>query len=150
MNYKEALKAIRNGKKVKLPEWTGYWFMGKNEYIQVYTADCKILDLPCTEDYINRTDWDITDGSRDFGGAIKALKAGKKVARTGWNGKEMFLYLVQGSTFEVNREPLLSIYPEGTKITYRPHIDLKTADGSVATWSPSGSDALAEDWQIVE
>lgn len=85
-----------------------------------------------------------------FGQAINALKDGKKVARSGWNGKNMFLYLVQGSTFKVNREPLISIYPEGTEITYRPHMDLKTADGSIATWSPSGSDALAEDWQIVE
>lgn len=84
----------------------------------------------------------------DFGEAIVALKNGRKVSRKGWNGKEMFLYLVQGSTFKVNREPLLSIYEEGTEITYRPHIDLKTADGSIATWSPSGSDALAEDWII--
>jgi hypothetical protein len=84
----------------------------------------------------------------DFGEAIVALKSGRKVSRKGWNGKEMFLYLVQGSTFKVNREPLLSIYEEGTEISYRPHIDLKTADGSIATWSPSGSDALAEDWII--
>ena len=33
-----------------------------------------------------------------FGDAITALKAGKKVARAGWNGKGMFLFLVQGST----------------------------------------------------
>lgn len=26
----------------------------------------------------------------DFGKAIEALKAGKKVARHGWNGKNMF------------------------------------------------------------
>lgn len=86
----------------------------------------------------------------NFGQALEALKKGKKVARHGWNGKDMFLYLVPGSTFKVNREPLLSIYEEGTEINYRPHIDLKTADGTVATWSPSGSDALAEDWMIVE
>lgn len=86
----------------------------------------------------------------NFGLAIEALKLGKKVARKGWNGADMFLYLVQGSEFEVNRPPLNSIYPEGTKVKYRPHIDLKTADGSIATWSPSGSDALAEDWFIVD
>jgi hypothetical protein len=86
----------------------------------------------------------------NFGQAVEALKKGAKVARTGWNGKEMFLYLVPGSTFSVNRPPLNEIYPEGTEITYRPHMDLKTADGSVATWSPSGSDALAEDWVIVD
>ena len=32
-----------------------------------------------------------------FGLAIEALKLGKKVAREGWNGKGMFLYLTQGS-----------------------------------------------------
>jgi len=86
----------------------------------------------------------------DFGSAIRALKAGAKVARSGWNGLGMFLYLVPGSVFKVNREPLLSIYEEGVELTYRPHIDLKTADGSIATWSPSGSDSLAEDWMIIE
>lgn len=85
-----------------------------------------------------------------FGEAIEALKSGAKVARSGWNGKDMFLYLVPGSTFKVNRAPLLGIYEEGTEINYRPHMDLKTADGSVATWSPSGSDALAEDWIILQ
>ena len=90
-----------------------------------------------------------TDGLT-FGLAVEALKLGHKVARKGWNGVDMFVYLVQGSTFKVNRKPLLGIYPEGTEISYRPHMDLKTADGSVATWSPSGSDALAEDWIVVE
>ena len=33
----------------------------------------------------------------DFGQAINALKEGKRVARLGWNGKGMFLYLVNGS-----------------------------------------------------
>lgn len=85
----------------------------------------------------------------NFGKAIDALKRGHKVAREGWNGKGMFVYLVEGSQFSVNRAPLNKIYPDGTKITYRPHMDLKTADGSIATWSPSGSDALAEDWSII-
>ena len=31
-----------------------------------------------------------------FGGALEALKEGKKVARTGWNGKGMYLYLADG------------------------------------------------------
>lgn len=81
-----------------------------------------------------------------FGEALELLKQGKKVARAGWNGKEMFVFLVPGSNFKVNRPPLLGIYPEGTEINYRPHIDLKGADGSISTWAPSGSDALAEDW----
>ena len=87
--------------------------------------------------------------SLTFGDALELLKAGKKVARAGWNGKGLFLFLVPGSNFKVNRPPLLGIYPEGTEINYRPHIDLKGADGSISTWAPSGSDALAEDWAVV-
>ena len=103
-----------------------------------------------TQGLTNRQLDNLRQGIGTFGAAIEALKEGKKVSRSGWNGKDMFLYLVPGSTFQVNRPPLLGIYEEGTEINYRPHIDLKTADGSVATWSPSGSDALAEDWCIVD
>ena len=85
-----------------------------------------------------------------FGAAIEALKIGCKLARSGWNGKSMFVFLVKGSTFEVNRPPLLGIYPFGTIINYLPHIDMKTADGSVVPWLASQTDVLAEDWQIVE
>ncbi|WP_321814594.1 MULTISPECIES: DUF2829 domain-containing protein [unclassified Paraburkholderia] len=85
-----------------------------------------------------------------FGDALVLLKAGKKLARRGWNGQGMFVFLVSGSTFRVNRAPLLGIYPEGTEINYRPHLDLRAADGSIATWAPSGSDALANDWMVVE
>ena len=86
----------------------------------------------------------------NFGQALEALKMGRRVARDGWNGKGMFVFLVPGSNFKVNRPPLLGIYPEGTEINYRPHIDLKGADGSVSTWAPSGSDALAEDWLCID
>jgi len=85
-----------------------------------------------------------------FGLAVEAVKLGGKVTRAGWNGKGMFLFLVPGSQFKVNRPPLLGIYPEGTEINYRPHIDMKTADGSVSTWNPTCNDVLAEDWMVVE
>lgn len=83
----------------------------------------------------------------DFGDAIRALKAGSRVTRAGWNGHGMFLYLVPGSTFTVNRLPLLGIYPEGTEMNYCAHIDMKAADGSCVPWLASQTDVLAEDWQ---
>ena len=85
----------------------------------------------------------------NFGDAIEALKAGKKVSRSGWNGNGMFLFLVAGSTFKVNLPPLLGIYPEGTVIDYCPHIDMKTADGKIVPWLASQTDVLAEDWGII-
>lgn len=85
----------------------------------------------------------------DFAWALQQIKEGKRVARFGWNGKGMFVFLVPGSTFAVNRPPLLGIYPEGTVINYRSHIDMKTADGSVVPWVASQTDILADDWTTV-
>jgi len=85
-----------------------------------------------------------------FSSALVWLKEGKKVARKGWNGKGMFIFLVQGSQFKVNRAPLLGIYPEGTEITYQPHIDMKTVDDSIVPWLASQSDLLAEDWEVLD
>jgi hypothetical protein len=85
----------------------------------------------------------------DFSTALTYIKTGKKVTRQGWNGKGMFLFLVNGSTFTVNRPPLLGIYPEGTEINYRPHIDMRTANGEIVPWVASQSDLLETDWVIV-
>jgi hypothetical protein len=85
----------------------------------------------------------------DFGQALRLLKQGKRVTRAGWNGKDMFLFLVQGSTFRVNRPPLLGIYPEGTEINYHAHIDMRTATGEIVPWVASQSDILSEDWRAL-
>ena len=86
----------------------------------------------------------------DFAVALRELKEGSKVARAGWNGKGMFIFLVPGSTFKVNRPPLLGIYSEGTEIKYHAHVDMKTADGQVVPWLASQTDLLADDWMVVE
>jgi hypothetical protein len=84
----------------------------------------------------------------DFGEALAALRSGETLARAGWHGQGMFVYLVPGSTFQVNRAPLLGIYPEGTQISYLPHIDMRTADGSCVPWPASQTDILATDWEL--
>lgn len=84
-----------------------------------------------------------------FSEALEHVKAGRRVARDGWNGKDMFIFLVPGSTFNVSRPPLLGIYPEGTEIKYHAHIDMKTAQGYVVPWLASQADLLAEDWEVV-
>lgn len=86
----------------------------------------------------------------NFGTALDYLKSGCRVARSGWNGKNMFLFLVPGSTFQVNRPPLLGIYPEGTTIDCCPHIDMRTADSKIVPWLASQTDVLAEDWILLD
>lgn len=83
-----------------------------------------------------------------FSKALLAVKQGHRVARAGWNGKGMFIFLVPGSTFTVNREPLLSILGEGAVVNYHGHVDMKTADGQIVPWLASQTDLLAEDWVL--
>jgi Protein of unknown function (DUF2829) len=85
----------------------------------------------------------------DFSEALKSLKEGKRLMRSGWNGKGMFVFLVAGSNFVVNREPLLSILGEGFEVTYQPHIDIKMNDGTISVWQPSMGDVMANDWAVV-
>ena len=86
----------------------------------------------------------------NFSEALDNIKEGKRLARGGWNGKKMFIFLVPGSNFTVNREPLLSILGEGTEATYRPHIDMKDAEGKIVPWLASQTDIMADDWEIVK
>jgi Protein of unknown function (DUF2829) len=95
----------------------------------------------------------LTKKEKDMNGigwAIKQMRNGSKVRRAGWNGKGMFLFLVSGSTFTVNRAPLNEIYPEGTVINYQPHVDMRTAQDTIVPWLASQTDLLAEDWEVVD
>lgn len=85
----------------------------------------------------------------DFSAALRLIKEGKRVSRSGWNGKNMFVFLVPGSTFTVNREPLLSILGEGTVVDYHGHVDMRTANGQIVPWLVSQTDLLADDWGLV-
>lgn len=81
----------------------------------------------------------------NFGQALEALKAGKRVARDGWNGKGMHLYL----------EDMLSVKVRGGAFKgevrkYEPVICMYTAQGKHQPgWLASQADMLAEDWQEI-
>jgi hypothetical protein len=84
-----------------------------------------------------------------FGLAIEALKQGKKVARTGWNGKKMFLFLTKDIDFETDADLECVAHLEGNLTVNS--IVMKTADDKfVVGWLASQTDMLGEDWQIVE
>lgn len=87
----------------------------------------------------------------DFSTVLRRLKTekGLKATREGWNGKDMFIFLVDGSVFQVSRAPLNEFYEDGTVVTYRPHLDMKYADGTIGVWLASQSDMLMEDWVFV-
>lgn len=96
----------------------------------------------------------------NFGQAIESLKEGKKVARQGWNGKGMYLYLVNGTTVDkenLRNEAALHLPNDemamhGTDVAeFLPHIDMRTASGDICVgWLASQTDMLSEDWIVVE
>lgn len=67
----------------------------------------------------------------NFGEAIVLLKAGRRVSRSGWNGKGMWLALQ---------------VPDRHSKMSAPYIYMKTADGHLVPWLASQTDVLAEDW----
>jgi hypothetical protein len=86
----------------------------------------------------------------DFGKAIELLKKGYKVARKGWNGKSMYLWLLPAE--EVKKEwvkdpILLDVFGDKDTLNCLGSIRMKTASGEVLTgWLASQTDMLAEDW----
>ncbi len=84
-----------------------------------------------------------------FGAALMLLKDGQRVARAGWNGKGMFVYLVPANSYPAQTGAAKAFFGEGGLVPYNAYLALKGADDTVSTWAPSGSDALAEDWQTV-
>lgn len=89
----------------------------------------------------------------NFGLAVEAMKKGHKVARLGWNGKNMYAVLMPGYPDGIEANEVTQKQhnvPAGTTLKFRPYMQLKTAQDDIAMWSPSGSDCLADDWEIVE
>lgn len=95
----------------------------------------------------------------DFGKALEALKQGKKVARKGWNGKGMFLWLKPAAVVKAEwcKDPLLKQLAEenGGEIPALGTICMFTHDSSgrraiLTGWLASQSDLLLEDWEILE
>lgn len=86
----------------------------------------------------------------NFGQALEGLKEGKHIARNGWNGRGMFVYLVHGKRIKAESEQLRHIADEEGTVLHNPYMAIKNVNGTVSTWVPSINDCLAEDWYIVE
>lgn len=75
----------------------------------------------------------------DFGKALEALKAGKRVSRTGWNGRGLWLELQTPDANSKMTLPYVYInYP----------VDAKTTPGARVPWLCSQTDMLADDWEV--
>lgn len=66
MKFRDAYLEMKKGKKIKLPEWGGYWEW-KNDTIMLNCHDGRVLDIRETENvdytfnFICREDWEIME-----------------------------------------------------------------------------------------
>lgn len=89
-------------------------------------------------------------GEMSFGHALVAMQAGRRVARAGWNGKGMFIYIVPAAAYPAQRGAAKRWAGEDAMIDYRAYIAMKTVNDEVVPWVISQSDALENDWFIIE
>jgi hypothetical protein len=110
----------------------------------------------------------------NFGAAIELAKQGKCISRSGWNGKNMFVFMRPADElsvdFIINKVKSLpqslkdyysqcththenagvqtEISKEEAMVSFTAYLCLKAADGSIVNgWLASQTDILAEDWQ---
>jgi hypothetical protein len=84
----------------------------------------------------------------NFGQAIEALKEGKKVGRSGWNGKGMYLYYVPALNYAAQTDVARKEF--GDTVPYQAYIAMKTVQNTVVPWLASQTDILADDWVVLE
>lgn len=163
MRFEQALKEMKKGIPMKLPSWGGYWCWDEeNQTIIMYTKDNKRMDIRETQrvEYtlqnVLSDEWISASGENcpilggeatfSFGDAIKYLKRGLKVARKGWNGKNMYIRYVEPYTDKAYRVT----EQEPTDGTLQPYIAMRTADNGFIPWLASQADMMADDWVFVD
>ena len=83
----------------------------------------------------------------NFGEALSKMRDGCRVCRSGWNGKDMYVYI---GRCELEYPPLKEeevwkdgVFPESEFII------MKTADKKLIPWLASQTDLLANDWEVI-
>lgn len=100
----------------------------------------------------------------NFGLAVEKMKEGEMVARQGWNGKGMFVFMQIPADIHKDIVPKMQSLPEKVKnefvrrfndeteqidaIYYDNQMAIVGASNLICGWSPSVSDTLAEDWFV--
>lgn len=99
----------------------------------------------------------------DFGHALAAAKEGKRIARAGWNGKDMFVFQRPADSIFPDFIQGIKSLPQSVKdyyaakgagapaVQFGAYLCMKAADGRIVNgWLASQTDMLATDWTILD
>lgn len=164
MKFEEAFKIMKQGGKVKLPSWGGYWYWDpEKETIIMHTKDGQEMDIRETQSVVYTLqnilsdEWIVANGQNcpqlggeatfSFGEAIKYLKRGMKVARKGWNGKKQYIQLATGISYKTTDEEIVNCEHDAIG---NMAVAFVGTSGVQMGWLASQADMLAEDWIFAE
>ena len=169
MKFTEALREMKEGKKVKLPSWGGYWYWDKEK--QTVMIQCRpqdsdqgeLLDISETQrvEYtlsnVASDEWIIADEMNcpvlggevifSFGDAIKYVKRGLKLKRKGWNGKKQYIQLATGISYKDASGDIINCEHDAIG---NMAIAFVGTSGVQMGWLASQADMLAEDWVFAD
>lgn len=163
MDFGAALDAMKEGAKVKLPSWGGYWYWDPaKETVIMHTKDGVEMDIRETQrvgytlENILSDEWIIADEENcpqlggeatfSFGEAIKYLKRGFKVARKGWNGKKQYIELATNISYMNASNEVVNCEHDAIG---NMAIAFVGTSGVQMGWLASQADMLANDWVFV-
>lgn len=164
MKFSEAFKMMKQGIRMKLPSWGGYWqWDEESQTILMYTKDGNCMDIRKTQrvEYtiqnIISDDWVPATGQNcpilggtaqfSFSEAIKYMKRGMKVSRMGWNGKKQYIQLATGISYKTTDNEIVNCEHEAIG---NMAIAFVGTSGVQMGWCASQADMLAEDWTFTE
>lgn len=164
MLFRKAFELMKQGKKLKLPSWAGYWYWSKDKQtIIIHTKDGVDMDIRETQipDYtfsnIASDEWTLADSKNcpelggeatfSFGDAIKYLKRGMKVARKGWNGKKQYIQLATGISYKTADGDIVNCEHDAIGNVA---IAFVGTSGVQMGWLASQADMLADDWVFAD
>ena len=164
MLFRKAFELMKQGKKLKLPSWAGYWYWSKDKQtIIMHTKDGVDMDIRETQipDYtfsnIASDEWTLADSKNcpklggeatfSFGEAIKYLKRGMKVARKGWNGKKQYIQLATGISYKTADGDIVNCEHDAIG---NMAIAFVGTSGVQMGWLASQADMLADDWVFAD
>ena len=162
MRFNEAFKAMKNGNKVKLPSWAGYWvYDADGDKIWMHCKDGRVLEIRQTDNLsytlenICSDEWIIADEGNtpvlggistfNFGEAIKYLKRGFRVKRQGWNGKNQYVELATCISYINADHNIINVNHRNIGNNALAFVG---TSGVQMGWLASQADMLADDWMF--
>lgn len=103
---------------------------------------------PCKPDIFFKTYQFASEADHfDFGTALQIMKSGKKIARSGWNGKGQYIELATNISYKNSINEIVNV--DHATMGNRAIAFVGTS-GVQLGWLASQADMLSEDWMIVE